>query len=59
MSPADTHTDEILLSARLDDEAVRTELLATHRDRLRRAIAVRIDRRLAAGGSTPATARFC
>ena len=39
MSTADTHTDEMLRSARLGDEAVRTELLATHRDRLRRVIA--------------------
>jgi RNA polymerase sigma-70 factor, ECF subfamily len=48
MSPADTDTDELLLSAGLGDEAARTELLARHRDRLRRMVAVRIDRRLAA-----------
>jgi RNA polymerase sigma-70 factor, ECF subfamily len=48
MSPADTHTDELLRSAGLGGEAVRTELLAWHRDRLPRVVAVRIDRRLAA-----------
>ena len=47
MSPADTDTDELLRSAGLGDEAARTELLARHRDRLRRMVAVRIDRRLA------------
>ena len=48
MSPADTDTDELLRSAGLGDMAARTELLARHRDRLRRMVAVRIDRRLAA-----------
>jgi RNA polymerase sigma-70 factor (ECF subfamily) len=48
MSPANTHTDELLRSAGLGGEAIRTELLARHRDRLRRMVAVRIDRRLAA-----------
>jgi hypothetical protein len=47
MSPADTHTYELLRSARFAGEAVRTELLATHHDRLRRIVTVRIDRRLA------------
>ena len=48
MSPDATDTDELLRSAGLGDEAARTELLARHRDRLRRMVAVRIDRRLAA-----------
>ena len=41
MSPANTHTDELLRSAGLGGEAIRTELLARHRDRLRRMVAVR------------------
>src|SRR3954453_14301442 len=41
-------TDELLRTAGLGDESARTELLARHRDRLRRMIAVRVDRRLAA-----------
>jgi RNA polymerase sigma-70 factor, ECF subfamily len=49
MSPdATADTDELLRSAGLGDEAARTELLARHRDRLRRMVAIRIDRRLAA-----------
>jgi RNA polymerase sigma-70 factor, ECF subfamily len=48
MSPAPTDTDALLRSAGLGDPAARTELLARHRDRLRRMVAVRIDRRLAA-----------
>src|SRR5437764_12210880 len=48
MSPADTDTDELLRSAGLGDEAARTQLLERHRDRLRRMVAVRIDRRPAA-----------
>ena len=48
MSPSATDTDSLLRSAGLGDDAARTELLARHRDRLRRMVAVRIDRRLAA-----------
>ena len=48
MSPDPTDTDELLRSAGLGDQAARTQLLARHRDRLRRMVAVRIDRRLAA-----------
>src|SRR5438270_12404039 len=47
MSPEVTDTDELLRSAGLGDESARTELLARHRDRLRRMVAVRMDRRLA------------
>jgi RNA polymerase sigma-70 factor, ECF subfamily len=48
MSPDAADTDALLRSAGLGDEAAWTELLARHRDRLRRMVAVRIDRRLAA-----------
>jgi RNA polymerase sigma-70 factor (ECF subfamily) len=48
MSAADTPTDELLRPAGLGGEGVRTGLLARHRDRLRRMVAVRIDRRPAA-----------
>src|SRR5947199_1017053 len=41
-------TDELLRTASLGDEAARDQLLARHRDRLRRMVAVRLDRRLAA-----------
>src|SRR3954465_3996851 len=48
MVPDVTDTDELLRTAELGDESARAELLARHRDRLRRMVAVRIDRRLAA-----------
>jgi RNA polymerase sigma-70 factor (ECF subfamily) len=41
-------TEELLRTAGLGDEAARTQLLNRHRDRLRRMVAVRMDRRLAA-----------
>src|SRR5271154_5062195 len=41
-------TEELLVRARSGDEASRHELLARHRDRLRRMVALRLDRRLAA-----------
>jgi RNA polymerase sigma-70 factor, ECF subfamily len=47
MAPDATDTDELLRTASLGDEAARTQLLARHRDRLRRMVAVRMDRRLA------------
>ncbi len=47
MIPGATDTDELLRTASLGDEAARMQLLARHRDRLRRMVAVRMDRRLA------------
>ena len=40
-------TDELLRAAGLGDEVARTQLLSRHRARLRRMVAVRMDRRLA------------
>ena len=48
MSPSAIEPDALLRPPGLGDDAARTELLARHRDRLRRMVAVRIDRRLAA-----------
>jgi RNA polymerase sigma-70 factor (ECF subfamily) len=48
MAPHDPETDELLRRAGQGEDAARQRLLALHRDRLRRMIAVRLDRRLAA-----------
>jgi RNA polymerase sigma-70 factor, ECF subfamily len=47
MIPGATDTDELLRTASLGDEAARMQLLDRYRDRLRRMVAVRMDRRLA------------
>ena len=47
MAPDACDTDELLRAAGLGDQAARTQLLSKHRDRLRRMVAVRMDRRLA------------
>src|SRR5262245_4052170 len=44
----DADTDRLLAAAAAGDDAARGQLLARHRDRLVRAIARRLDRRLAA-----------
>ena len=46
--PREPDTDELLRRAGEGDDAARQRLLAVHRDRLRRMVAVRLDRRLAA-----------
>src|SRR5689334_19258210 len=48
MMPHDTEQDELLRRAGRGEAAARQRLLAMHRDRLRRMVAVRMDRRLAA-----------
>jgi RNA polymerase sigma-70 factor (ECF subfamily) len=49
MTPAARHdTDELLVQAGRGDRGARSELLDRHRDRLRRMIVVRLDRRLLA-----------
>src|SRR4051794_23531047 len=48
MLPQDPDPDELLLRAGRGEDAARQRLLAMHRDRLRRMVAVRMDRRLAA-----------
>jgi RNA polymerase sigma-70 factor, ECF subfamily len=48
MIPSVADTDELLRTASLGDEAARMQLLDRYRDRLRRMVAVRMDRRLAA-----------
>ena len=47
MAPELLDTEELLRAAGLGDQAARTQLLSRHRDRLRRMVAVRMDRRLA------------
>lgn len=47
MAPVHSDTDELLAQADAGDAAARDKLLARHRDRLRKMIAWRIDRRLA------------
>jgi RNA polymerase sigma-70 factor, ECF subfamily len=47
MIPSVTDTDELLRTASLGDEEARMQLLDRYRDRLRRMVAVRMDRRLA------------
>jgi RNA polymerase sigma-70 factor (ECF subfamily) len=46
--PLDPESDELLDRAGRGEDAARQQLLALHRDRLRRMVAVRLDRRLAA-----------
>ena len=46
--PSANDTDELLDRAGLGDDAARQQLLERHRDRLRRMVALRLDRRLAA-----------
>jgi RNA polymerase sigma-70 factor, ECF subfamily len=48
MLPQDPEPHELLLRAGRGEDAARQRLLALHRDRLRRMVAVRMDRRLAA-----------
>src|SRR3954471_19719524 len=48
MLPRDPDPDELLQQAGRGEDAARQRLLAVHRDRLRRMVAVRMDRRLAA-----------
>jgi RNA polymerase sigma-70 factor (ECF subfamily) len=48
MLPKDVDSDELLQRAGRGEDAARQRLLAVHRDRLRRMVAVRMDRRLAA-----------
>src|SRR4051795_7978520 len=48
MMPHDMDPDELLQKAGRGEDAARQRLLAVHRDRLRRMVAVRMDRRLAA-----------
>lgn len=48
MAPEDMHTKELLAGARVGEHRAVEQLLARHRDRLRRMVAVRIDDRLAA-----------
>jgi RNA polymerase sigma-70 factor (ECF subfamily) len=48
MSPQDPDADELLMRAGRGEGAARHQLLAMHRDRLRRMVAVRMARRLAA-----------
>lgn len=48
MKSATTDTEELVLLARAGDEAARDNLLAVHRERLRRMVAVRMDQRLCA-----------
>jgi RNA polymerase sigma-70 factor (ECF subfamily) len=48
MGPHDEDTDRLLTRAAGGDAAARQQLLARHRDRLRRMVAVRLDPRLAA-----------
>jgi RNA polymerase sigma-70 factor (ECF subfamily) len=48
MQPRATNPDDLLLRAGRGDDAARQRLLALHRERLRRMVAVRMDRRLAA-----------
>jgi RNA polymerase sigma-70 factor (ECF subfamily) len=48
MLPRDLEFDELLARAGCGEDAARQRLLAVHRDRLRRMVAVRMDRRLAA-----------
>src|SRR5579871_4053174 len=48
MQPATPDTEELVLLAREGNEAARDNLLAVHRDRLRRMVAVRMDQRLMA-----------
>jgi RNA polymerase sigma-70 factor (ECF subfamily) len=47
MDPANDESDSMLLRARDGDDTARRELLTRHRARLKRMIAVRMDRRLA------------
>jgi RNA polymerase sigma-70 factor, ECF subfamily len=48
MSPASPDTDELLNRTAHGDRAARDQLLVRHRQRLRQAVAYRLDRRLAA-----------
>ena len=48
MGPIRPETDELIERAARGDSAARHDLLARHRDRLKRMVAVRLDRRLAA-----------
>jgi RNA polymerase sigma-70 factor (ECF subfamily) len=48
MAPRELDTDELVRRSAGGDDAARQELLACHRDRLRRMIGVRLDRRLLA-----------
>jgi RNA polymerase sigma-70 factor (ECF subfamily) len=48
MTPAQPDTDELLRQAGRGDQGAREGLLARHRDRLRKMVAWRLDRRLAA-----------
>src|SRR3954454_18247692 len=48
MVPHEMDPDELLLRAGRGEDAARQRLLAVHRDRLRRMVAVRMERRLAA-----------
>jgi len=48
MGPIRPETDELIERAARGDGAARLDLLARHRDRLKRMVAVRLDRRLAA-----------
>jgi RNA polymerase sigma-70 factor, ECF subfamily len=48
MGPIRPETDELIERAARGDGAARHDLLARHRDRLKRMVAVRLDRRLAA-----------
>jgi RNA polymerase sigma-70 factor (ECF subfamily) len=48
MTPPDPSTNDLLASARDGDDAARQHLLARHRERLRRMVALHLDRRLAA-----------
>ena len=48
MGPIRLETDELIERAARGDGAARHDLLARHRDRLKRMVAVRLDRRLAA-----------
>jgi RNA polymerase sigma-70 factor (ECF subfamily) len=48
MAPANPDTEQLLEQARQGDPAARQQLLGRHRDRLRRMVRVRMDRRLTA-----------
>src|SRR5207248_2646216 len=47
VTPDDAETEELLARARRGDDSARQTLLARHRDRLGRMVAVRLDRRVA------------
>src|SRR6516162_696000 len=48
MTPANPNTEQLIEQASRGDAAAREQLLVRHRDRLRRMVQVRMDRRLAA-----------